>query len=98
MRRSRHLAIKLAFELGEHRDKAYTVDMLADGAILRSGRSVHDRHSVTSTRGPAMWLPRWLRTGLLIFRVTRFVIEEDDVAGLVWLMIGLGAMWWWYGR
>ena len=49
-------------------------------------------------RGPAMWLLRWLRAGLLIFKATRFVIEEDDVAGLVWLMIGLGVLWWWYGR
>jgi hypothetical protein len=42
-----------------------------------------------------MWL---LRRALLFFRVSEFVLGEDGVAGLVWLMIILFALSWWYGR
>ena len=42
-----------------------------------------------------MWL---LRRAVLFFRASAFVLGEDGVAGLVWLMIILYALSWWYGR
>jgi hypothetical protein len=42
-----------------------------------------------------MWWLRWLRRGLLFLRVTKFLMGEDGVAGVVWLMIFLLALSWW---
>ena len=43
-----------------------------------------------------MW---WLlRRGLLIFRLSKFVFDEDVVAALVWFAIVLSVMWWWTAR
>jgi hypothetical protein len=39
-----------------------------------------------------------LGRGLRFWRVTRFLMEEDAVANIVWLLIVLFLLSWWNGR